>query len=321
MKVVNQAIHFSRWCLLMGDPRVGGFCVAGVTGTPTAIDVQRQFWDMGMSLPDTLRAGRVSRGRRHAYLFDTATQTDLARWVRRKEVLRSQGIGDELWMPLTSEGRHWGSLALYRESDEPLFTRNDARAAAQLAPTLAGAARNSWITPVRSPLPPPSHAGVLLLDSTGEKVGTTLTTDQWLARHDRTTQSEQPIIDCLRARLNGQPEEDGTANTLIRDAHGSWVNISASRIVDRNESGVVAVTFEAAPPEVISDVLLHAYPFTERERQIVSLTIGEATNKEIGAYLKLSRFTVADYLKSIFAKTGAHSRNDLARVMTGRLPL
>lgn len=320
MTVVHRAVPFAHWCLVINDPRVGGFSVASLAGTPTAINAQRRFWDVAMELADASKAIALARCHPRVLLLDAAKRSDLAPSVARwQEMLRPHGIGDELRMTLTSERRWWGSLALYREHDDPLFTHGDARTASQLAPSLTEAARSSWIKAVQSPFPPLRHAGVLLVNSADERLGTTPAADEWLARLN-TGQSDGNLIACLRARLNSRATQDDTVNTLTRDTYGNWVEISAARVNNRSRRDVIAVTFAPAASEVISDVLLHAYPFTARERQIVTLTIADATTKEIGEHLRLSRYTVADYLKSIFLKTGAHSRNDLARVMTGRWP-
>ncbi|QDY11583.1 helix-turn-helix transcriptional regulator [Micromonospora sp. HM134] len=56
-----------------------------------------------------------------------------------------------------------------------------------------------------------------------------------------------------------------------------------------------------------------ADPLTSRERLVVELAAGGATNAEIAGRLVLSVRTVENHLSRAYAKLGINSRGDLAR--------
>jgi DNA-binding CsgD family transcriptional regulator len=77
----------------------------------------------------------------------------------------------------------------------------------------------------------------------------------------------------------------------------------------------VAVIVEAAHPARIYPLLMAAYRLTERERDITAQVLRGGSTAQIAAALSMTPHTVQQHLKSVFDKTGVHSRRDLvARV-------
>ena len=73
----------------------------------------------------------------------------------------------------------------------------------------------------------------------------------------------------------------------------------------------IAVIVEPAHPARIAPLLMSAYGLTAREQDVTRLVLqGEAT-AAIAERLVVSAHTVQQHLKSIFEKTGVHSRRDL----------
>lgn len=74
---------------------------------------------------------------------------------------------------------------------------------------------------------------------------------------------------------------------------------------------------ELARPTEIAPLVLRAYDLTDREAQIAGFVLRGLSTDEIAAELSISAQTVQQHLKSIFDKTGVHSRRDLvAQIFT-----
>jgi len=61
----------------------------------------------------------------------------------------------------------------------------------------------------------------------------------------------------------------------------------------------------------VSVLLMSAYGLTERERDVTRAVLQGASTAEIAEQLVVSTHTVQQHLKSIFDKTGVHSRRAL----------
>jgi DNA-binding CsgD family transcriptional regulator len=93
---------------------------------------------------------------------------------------------------------------------------------------------------------------------------------------------------------------------------GAWLSLRAARIArGRGAGGDIAVTIETASAPERMGVFARAYGLTAREAELVAALAGGSDTRQLAADLFISENTVQDHLKSIFGKTGAHSRRVL----------
>ena len=78
-----------------------------------------------------------------------------------------------------------------------------------------------------------------------------------------------------------------------------------------DEPGRVAVILQDPTPGSIAPLIAAAYGLTTRERELTELILQGYATRDIAVRLFLSPHTVQEHLKSIFAKTGVHSRREL----------
>ncbi len=74
---------------------------------------------------------------------------------------------------------------------------------------------------------------------------------------------------------------------------------------------------EAAPAEV-APLIMAAYGLTDRERTISGLVCQGMSTRQIAGRLHLTADTVQDHVKSVFDRTGVHSRGQLVAAIFGR---
>ena len=91
---------------------------------------------------------------------------------------------------------------------------------------------------------------------------------------------------------------------------GQWVVLHGTRLGDR-PGAPTAVIIEPARPAELAELIVLAYGFTPREREVTRLVVLGLSTNNIAHKLHLSPFTVQDYLKNIFDKAGARTRREL----------
>ena len=81
--------------------------------------------------------------------------------------------------------------------------------------------------------------------------------------------------------------------------------------LEGERDGEIAVNLRAATANETFDLLCRAYALSQRERDLVELVVGGFDTRAIATRLVISPHTVQDHLKSVFEKTGIHSRREL----------
>ncbi len=100
------------------------------------------------------------------------------------------------------------------------------------------------------------------------------------------------------------------AHALLRAVDGRWVMIEAA-CLEGERNGDVAVTLRSPTPAETLRLLSRTYGLSSRERELVSLLAAGLDTPAVGEHLHISPHTVQDHLKSVFGKTGIHSRRKL----------
>lgn len=112
----------------------------------------------------------------------------------------------------------------------------------------------------------------------------------------------------FRHAADDRPDEVLVSRALTRS--GTWVVLHGARLTSSVQTRV-AVIIEPAHPSRIYPLLMSAYGLTERERDVTRLVLQGASTSQIAHDMTVSAHTVQQHLKSIFDKTGVHSRRDL----------
>jgi DNA-binding CsgD family transcriptional regulator len=94
--------------------------------------------------------------------------------------------------------------------------------------------------------------------------------------------------------------------------------LHASRLGSQAHTGAIAVVVEEALPSDTAPVVLMGYGLSARETEIAGAVLRGLSTAEIAGELHISRDTVQDHLKSIFDKTGVHSRRELVATVFNR---
>jgi DNA-binding CsgD family transcriptional regulator len=240
---------------------------------------------------------------------------------RYRRFLRPLGMVDELRAVLRVGDAPWGTVTLWRRAPSPAFTPADAAMLAGLSAPLGEVLRHhARPSPVAAPPAPLDRPGLLVFDGDGDVLAADEAAVAWLDQLPSEPGVDSAVgvlpvwllITVFRAGAVRYGAGDGTARTRVRARDGRWLVCHASCLRQANgEYGSTALVLEAAQPAAIAPIAVEAFDLTEREAQIVRLVARGSSTADLAEELHLSRHTVRDHIKVIFAKAGVSSRGEL----------
>lgn len=216
----------------------------------------------------------------------------------------------------TRSGEVWGALALYREPLKQMFTDVEKAFVQSVSPALAEGARTALLVGQAREPDFADAPGLLILDHNWDVDSATAGVGRWL--------SELPDGDWAAGRLPSSvvtlagralslaehPDRSEITVSRVLSRSGTWIVLHGACLTSPGDPRI-AIIIEAANPGRLYPLLMSAYGLTEREKDITKLVLQGSSTSQIAADLVLSPHTVQQHLKSIFDKTGVHSRRDL----------
>jgi DNA-binding CsgD family transcriptional regulator len=266
--------------------------------------------------PDHNKFRVLARRQAHVALLSDATDADLKRSRRYRNVLRPEGLEHELRLALVSESTCWGALALLRATDAPDFSTAEARKAAQLTEVLAEGLRIGLVMGAIATESPSEGPGLIALDDDDRVLAITPSAEHWCRelgqKPPALPEAVMSIAACVRHIDDGADGEPLTLRARMRTGSGRWLVAHGSRVQQGTAmAGSTAVIIEEAKPAEVAPLIVRAYGLSEREAELTRLVLHGLSTKEIAAEMLLSPYTVQDYLKSVFEKVDVRSRREL----------
>jgi DNA-binding CsgD family transcriptional regulator len=246
------------------------------------------------------------------------THGDLTRSARHRS-RASYGFGDELRVSLVVDGIYWGAAAFLRHADQPWFTETEVAALSTLSASIATGLRRAVATQVPLEGPFVDHGpGVVVFDENGRAESTSPAAERWIGELVEDPAPERPseskIVQAIAARARviapGTDPLELAARARVRTRAGTWLLLYGTRL-SGGPDGRTAVIIHPATPHDVAPIVALSYGLTDREALVAMQCIKGRATKEIARALSLSPYTVQDHLKSIFEKTGVHTRGEL----------
>lgn len=262
--------------------------------------------------PDVNKFTALARQPRTASSLSEATDGDLDRSLRQRELRRPSGFEDELRVTLPGPTGTWGALTLSPAANSPHFTTADVRFVASLAVPLADGVRRAML--LGDTADTDIDTGLLVLAADGSVEMTNREADRWLdslGAGDRCLPvAIRAVAQRARCAASRADAGHGLARVRVRTLAGPWVVVRGS-LLGGGPGAHMAVMLESAGKPELAPLIADTYAFTERERRVTELVARGYSTREIADRLHLSDYTVQDHLKSIFEKSGTGSRGKL----------
>ena len=318
---VQRAVPWVGACVGTHDPATMMLTSARKYGALVAHNDHDQLFgiiEYGSDEATSFRSLAVSEHR--AIGMHETTSGEVERSERMTRLMQPiYGFADEARLLLRDGARVWGSLAMFRGTDDQSITADEVEFLGTLSESFARGVRSGMLARLAA-----GHATDP--DATGPAVVI-------VDAHDRISQistGAEERLDQLRGdahggdplslvmslvgaarRTLGTPGA-GLPRARVRTGSGMWLLLHASplRGADGTVGDVVVTIEEARPPEIVA-LVVAAFGLTPRERDVTRLVLQGVDTKEIASTLHVSAYTVQDHLKSVFDKAGVRSRREL----------
>lgn len=264
---------------------------------------------------DVNKLADLARSGRFAGILHEATGGEPERSRRFRELLRPNGFEGELRAALVDGVAAWGGMALYRRQGSVGFAPADRLLLTSVSRILAEAIRRAVLLATVRADERSDEIGLVLLEPGGTVETMTAAARRWLdqliapAPPDGHPPNAVSSV-AYRALLAARSGTEDVARSRVRTGSGHWLILHGSVIGDP-DIGRTAVIVEPAKAAEIAPLIVEAYGFTPREREIVAAVLRGGSTDEIAHELHVSSYTVQDHLKSVFDKVGVRSRREL----------
>jgi DNA-binding CsgD family transcriptional regulator len=225
---------------------------------------------------------------------------------------RRPASGDEVRMVFRTNGSAWGAACLLRDGGARGFDAQEGRFLAEAAAEVGHGLRRSLARRVVMS-EAPTMRGMLVLDDDLRVVTATDQADRWMARM---APESQVAVRGVALRAQAGDAEAARARVRLRD--GEWLLLHGADLETGPDGQPrTAVMLEPARGAELTSLLLRLYGLSEREREVTELLLRGLDTDEVAARLFITRHTLRDHVKAIFAKAAVNSRHELMALLAG----
>jgi DNA-binding CsgD family transcriptional regulator len=270
--------------------------------------------------PDVLKFRELARCPMPVGTLWQATDGKPERSVRYRAIQAGLGYGDELRAVFRCADGVWGAVCIARSADDPPFSVGDVAFVARVCEPVGRALRLSHLLAGDQPADP-APPGVLVLGDDDSVISQTSAARHWL---DQLPPEHARGLDLPTSVLCAASEARtaSTSGGRVRTADGRWLRLHAERLTPPSGlgSGIgrTVVVSEPAGASELSPLVLDLHGLTDREREITQFLLRGLPTADIARRLFISRHTLGDHIKAIFAKLGVSSRPELTALLLDR---
>ena len=316
---LRRVVPYDAGCWKPTDPETllfTGFAIEDSEPGRLA-SVRWRFVENELLEPDFAKFRELARRRKPVTTLQEETHGEPERSARYRKLHRELGFGAELRAVFRSGGACWGSVALVRDRHEPNFNPDEVSFIERICDHVALGLKLALLreAEISSDVVAPATL-VLRSDLTLESA--TAHASRWLEAFpaDRGTGFELPaaiVAVARRARAaTAGGSSEAPAAARVRLATGSWLVVHAAALADAgSEAEHIAVTLAPAGPVEMTPLRLELYGLSAREREVTRLLVRGLSNEEVARTLHITRYTVKDHVKAIYAKLGVATRHEL----------
>lgn len=269
MRVALGAVPADGWALLTLDPATL-LATGGVHEHKLTPAARRRLFEIEYGEEDVNRFAALTRELTPVARLSEATQGELAKSMRYREVLEPFGYEHELRAVLRSAKHTWGALCLFRRARQPDFVAADEALVRELADAFGDGIRatlraNGLASDTRS------NRAILVVGPDHSIVSASPAASVWLAELAADGAKDTDWLPhTVRSTVNGArrgAERGGqtTAHVRVRGASGQWLTVHATVLGDGN----AVVTIDEGRAIALAQPILEAYDLTPSQGDVL----------------------------------------------------
>lgn len=253
-----------------------------------------------------------------------ATGGDVTGSPRHRRLFAPRGLHDELRLLARSGDATWAVASLARATDADPFSAEELAFVGAVAADLGEGLRRNLARTLAAPAD--GAPGVLVVDAEGELAAATPDGRRWLDRLPNPYGPEYLPPGVEVVTLQARAVAAGAralrpARMRVRLPGEGWLHVRAEVLEHADGAAPsTVVTLEPAGRAELLPVLVALYGLTARERAVATLLVGGHETAAVAERLGISRHTLRDHVKAIFAKTGVRSRAELTALLGAEVP-
>jgi DNA-binding CsgD family transcriptional regulator/GAF domain-containing protein len=297
---------------LSTDPATLLYTDAVVEGVDSNLHLR--FFENELVAPDFAKFADILRQPQPVAILAHATHGEPELSARHRTIHRPLGFSGELRAVFATSGACWGVSCLTRRDGEADFTREEAAFVASLCEHVAAGLRTALLIRAVDEAPAEEAPGMILLGPDDEVASMTEAAQRLLGElpEEKLALPSAVHAVALRARAAAAGNDQGVPRARVRTRTGRWLLLHGACLQDRGgTTQQTAIMIEPARRAEIASIIVELYELTAREPQVTQLLVRGLAIDEIAQTLWLSRHTVRDHVKAIFAKVGVTSRPEL----------
>jgi DNA-binding CsgD family transcriptional regulator len=316
----RRAVPYSAGCWKPVDPRTLLWTGFGIEdgGTGTLAAARWRFIDNELLDSDYAKYGDLTRRRIPVTTLHRETHGEPDRSSRYRSIHRSLGFGAELRAVFRDADACWGSVALVRDENQPDFSDREVAFVARISAHLAYGLREALLREMAAAGMADHAPGVIILGRDGSVRSLTDQAKFWLEQfpRDRGTTLELPAaVHAVASRALAQRRSGPGVppSASVRLTSGRWLTVHGAALNNCGpDPDTVAVTLAPSTVAELEPIRLALHGLTPREREVAQLVTRGVSNDEIARMLWISRHTVKDHVKAVYAKLGVGGRAELS---------
>ncbi len=273
-----------------------------------------QLFENELVEPDFAKFSAILRQPAPVAVLADSTGGAPDRSARHRTIHRPLGLDSELRAVFATGGACWGVSCLTRAEGEPGFTPAEQAFVASLCEHVAHGLRTALLLQAVDDAPLDAAPGMIVLGPDDEPESMSDAARRWLAElpEDGLDLPSAVHAVAMRARAAAAGDDQGVPRARLRTRSGRWLLLHGACLRDAaGERARTAIVVEPARRAEIASIVVELYELTAREQQVTQLLARGLAIDEIAQSLWLSRHTVRDHVKAIFAKVGVSSRPEL----------